>query len=43
MKPIFGFEAAKRAQMTLPQIKALLLRKWDKAMYDLKERDTIKN
>jgi glycosyltransferase involved in cell wall biosynthesis len=43
MKPILGFEAAKRAQMTLPQIKALLLRKWDKAMYDLKERDTIKN
>jgi glycosyltransferase involved in cell wall biosynthesis len=43
MKPIFGFEAAKRAQMTLPQIKALLLRKWDKAMYELKARDAVKN
>jgi len=33
MKPILGFRAAKRAQMTLPQLKASLLRRWDKAMY----------
>jgi len=33
MKPILGFKAAKRAQMTLPELKASLLRKWDKAMY----------
>ena len=33
MKPILGFKAAKRAQMTLPQLKASLLRRWDKAMY----------
>ena len=33
MKPIVGFEAAKRAQITLPELKASLLRKWDKAMY----------
>jgi hypothetical protein len=33
MRPIIGFKAAKRAQMTLPQLKGSLLRKWDKAMY----------
>jgi hypothetical protein len=33
MKPIIGFKAAKRAQMTLPQVKGALLRKWDHAMY----------
>jgi glycosyltransferase involved in cell wall biosynthesis len=33
MKPILGFRAAKRAQMTLPPLKASLLRKWDKARY----------
>jgi glycosyltransferase involved in cell wall biosynthesis len=33
MKPIVGFKAARRAQMTLPQLKGSLLRKWDKAMY----------
>ncbi len=43
MKPIFGFEAAKRAQMTLPEIKALLRRKWDKAMYELQTRSQVEN
>jgi glycosyltransferase involved in cell wall biosynthesis len=33
MKPILGFKAAKRAQMTLPLLKASLLRRWDKAMF----------
>jgi glycosyltransferase involved in cell wall biosynthesis len=33
VQPIFGFKAAKLAQMTLPQFKASLLRRWDKAMY----------
>ena len=33
IKPILGFKAAKRAQMTLPQLKASLARRWDKAMY----------
>jgi glycosyltransferase involved in cell wall biosynthesis len=32
MKPILGFKVAKRAQMTLPDLKGSLLRKWDKAM-----------
>jgi glycosyltransferase involved in cell wall biosynthesis len=33
MKPIVGFKAAKRAQMTLPQLKGSLLRRRDKAIY----------
>jgi glycosyltransferase involved in cell wall biosynthesis len=32
MEPIFGFEAAKRTQIVLPEFKASLLRTWDKAM-----------
>jgi len=33
MRPLFGWGAAKRAQRTLPQLKASLVRRWDKAMY----------
>jgi glycosyltransferase involved in cell wall biosynthesis len=33
MKRILGFSAAKQAQITLPELKASLLRKWDKAMH----------
>jgi glycosyltransferase involved in cell wall biosynthesis len=33
MKPIIGFRAAKRAQITLPQLKGSLLRTWDNAVY----------
>jgi glycosyltransferase involved in cell wall biosynthesis len=33
MKPILGFEAAKWAQSTVPQLKSSLIRRWDKAMY----------
>jgi glycosyltransferase involved in cell wall biosynthesis len=32
IRPIFGWEAAKRAQLTLPQLKWSVLRLWDKAM-----------
>jgi glycosyltransferase involved in cell wall biosynthesis len=32
-KPFLGFETAKRAHVTLPELKASLLRRWDKAMY----------
>jgi len=32
IEPIFGFKAAKRAQMVLPEFKSSLVRKWDKAM-----------
>lgn len=38
MQPIFGWQAAKRAQMTLPQMKASLLRQWDRFMYGLESR-----
>jgi glycosyltransferase involved in cell wall biosynthesis len=37
MKPLFGFNAAKRAQMTLPQLKASVLRRWDKTMYFMRQ------
>ena len=40
MKPIVGFNAAKRAQMTLPQLKGSLLRKWDKAIYVMAGRSS---
>jgi glycosyltransferase involved in cell wall biosynthesis len=33
MRPMVGFQAAKQAQMALPQLKGSLLRKWDKAVY----------
>jgi len=39
MKPIFGWKVAKRAQMALPQLKASVLRSWDKAMYRLTTRE----
>lgn len=37
MKPIFGWEVAKRAQRELPQLKASCLRQWDRAMCRLQE------
>lgn len=41
MKPIFGWKAAKHAQMVLPQLKASLLRSWDKAMYRLETHEGV--
>lgn len=35
MRPVFGWEVAKWAQMALPQFKASLIRRWDKTMYRL--------
>ena len=35
LKTVFGWEVAKWAQMALPQFKASLIRRWDKAMYRL--------
>jgi glycosyltransferase involved in cell wall biosynthesis len=43
MKPVFGLKAAKRAQMVLPQLKASVLRSWDKAMYRLETREVVEN
>lgn len=34
MKPIFGWRAAKWAQQVLPETKASLMRRWDKAMFE---------
>ncbi len=38
MRPIFGWRAAKWAQVALPQFKASLVRQWDKTMYRLESR-----
>ena len=38
MEPIFGAHVAKSAQIVLPQVKASLMRSWDKAMYRLANR-----
>lgn len=35
MKPILGYRTAKSAQMVLPQLKASLVRRWDKAVFEL--------
>lgn len=43
MKPILGPKAAKRAQMVFPQMKASLIRGWDKAMYWLETVETSAN
>lgn len=42
MAPIFGFRTAKRAQMVLPQMKASMLRRWDKAMYRLENSEAAR-
>jgi len=39
MKPILGYSTAKSAQMVLPQLKASLVRRWDKAMFELEKPD----
>jgi hypothetical protein len=41
MEPIFGFEAAKRVQTTLPEFKASLVRKWDKAMCRIENPEAV--
>jgi glycosyltransferase involved in cell wall biosynthesis len=38
MEPIVGLDAAKHAQMVLPQMKASMIRSWDKFMYRLETR-----
>jgi hypothetical protein len=35
IRPIFGYNLAKRAQLLLPEIKSWLLRSWDKTMFRL--------
>jgi glycosyltransferase involved in cell wall biosynthesis len=38
MKPLFGWNLAKQAQLRLPQLKASVIRSWDKAMYKIENR-----
>jgi glycosyltransferase involved in cell wall biosynthesis len=40
MKPMVGFKAAKRIQTVLPQAKASITRRWEKAMFNLENRAT---
>jgi glycosyltransferase involved in cell wall biosynthesis len=35
MEPLFGWKVAKRAQTEIPQMKASLVRRWDKAMAEI--------
>jgi glycosyltransferase involved in cell wall biosynthesis len=37
IRPLFGWGPAKQAQFVLPQLRASLLRSWDKAMYRLEQ------
>jgi glycosyltransferase involved in cell wall biosynthesis len=41
MEPIFGFKAAKHAQIVLPELRASLARRWDKAMYRFENRQAL--
>jgi hypothetical protein len=43
MKYVFGWKSAKQAQFVLPQLKASLVRRWDKAMYKLAARKAVVN
>lgn len=43
MKPILGYKAAKSAQMMLPQLKAALLGRWDKVMYEWEDHKAVAN
>jgi glycosyltransferase involved in cell wall biosynthesis len=38
MKPLFGWDLAKRAQLVLPQLKTSVLGSWDGAIYQLENR-----
>jgi hypothetical protein len=35
IKPLFGWDLAKRAQIQLPEIKASLMRSWDRVLYEM--------
>ena len=40
MKPMFGWKAAKWAQMMSPQVKDSLLRAWDEVLFKLEPRQS---
>jgi hypothetical protein len=39
MEPLFGWKTAKSAEAMLPQYKAALIARWDKAMFRLETRE----
>jgi glycosyltransferase involved in cell wall biosynthesis len=39
IKPLFGWGPAKHAQLVLPELKASVMRAWDRAMYNLENCD----
>jgi len=39
MKPVFGWKVAKWAQTVIPEAKASLLKRWDKAMFERETRE----
>jgi len=43
MKPLFGWQAAKWAQVVVPQVKASLLRSWDKAMFNFETSEQMRS
>jgi glycosyltransferase involved in cell wall biosynthesis len=43
MQPLFGWKAAKSAQIVLPQVRASLVRSWDRAMDDLETRQAFRS
>jgi glycosyltransferase involved in cell wall biosynthesis len=38
LRPIFGYDFAKRVQLALPKIRWLMVRSWDKALFHLENR-----
>ncbi len=42
MEPLFGWKTAKWSQMVLPQMKASLVRHWDKAIFKLEDRESLR-
>lgn len=41
MKPVFGSNAAEKAQTVLPELRSSLARHWDKTMYRLERREAV--
>ncbi|MBV9672792.1 MAG: glycosyltransferase family 2 protein [Verrucomicrobia bacterium] len=41
LKPVLGWERAKRAQMLLPQLKSIMLRKWERYLYSLRRNEPL--
>jgi hypothetical protein len=42
IKPLFGWDLAKRAQLFLPSVKWSLIRFWDKALFSIERRGIVR-